>query len=122
MFNSHLPKKIAELEAEINDLKTKIKSMAYEYQKVSEDKREVEFQLNHQKQQADINEEKALQKQANEMKQALITSDITREQALAKLTVYEKMDTKADANTIKEIANKLIDAIGKTNVNLLKSS
>jgi hypothetical protein len=89
---------------------------------IDEEKRTLKFELLHAQELAAIKQEKALQAQANDMSKALIQSDISREQALSKLSVYEKMDTKADANTIKDMVSKLIDAIGKTNVNLLKSN
>jgi len=130
MFNAHLYQKINELEKRNEQLKQELdmksaaaRDAANALDKLrcslDEEKRTLKFELMHAKEMASIDKEKALQAQANEMSKSLVQSDITREQALAKLAVYEKMDTKADANTIKEMVGKLIDAIGKANVNLL---
>ena len=133
MFDAHLYKKIAELEKqnqglaaqvqnEVATRKDRERELAQYRNNLDEEKRTLKFELMHAKELANIDKEKALQELTRKMQESLVTSDISREQALAKLSVYEKMDTKADANTIKDMVSKLIDAIGKTNVNLLKSN
>lgn len=49
-----------------------------------------------------------------EMQEELVKSDLLRNEAIAKLEIYEKLDTKADANVIKSMLNKLIEALGKS--------
>ena len=133
MFDAHLYKKIAELEKqnqglaaqvqnEVATRKDRERELDQYRNNLDEEKRTLKFELMHAKELANIDKEKALQELTRKMQESLVTSDISREQALAKLSVYEKMDTKADANTIKDMVSKLIDAIGKTNVNLLKSN
>ena len=140
MFDSHLHAQIRDLNRRNQELQKALDGMLEENKtleagnksltedcsrlrnNIDEEKRTLKFELMHAKEMAGIEKEKALQAQANDMSKALIQSDISREQALSKLSVYEKMDTKADANTIKDMVSKLIDAIGKTNVNLLKSN
>ena len=61
----------------------------------------------------DLRVQEAVQRLREEMTKRLVESDIARESALGKLAIYEKMDTKADANTIKEMVGKLIESIGK---------
>jgi hypothetical protein len=73
-----------------------------------------DFEIEKRKVNLQIEEER--NKLRAEMQQALIQSDLTRTEALAQLKMYEKMDTKADANTIKEMVGKLIEAIGKVSV------
>ncbi len=48
------------------------------------------------------------------------TISARQQEALAKLSVYEKMDTKEDANTIKSMVGQLITMIGKQTVSVIK--
>jgi hypothetical protein len=130
MFNAHLHKEIEELKKNNAGLLEKLGAREDAYRRaealerdarqelrefrnaLDKEKQKLEFDLKYAGDTAAIAMEKALQDQARKMQEALIKSDISRESALAKLQVYEKMDTKADANTIKEMANKLIEIIG----------
>jgi len=130
MFNAHLHQKIAELEKQNQELMNKVSSWEDAYRReeansrdarqelkdfrsqLDKEKQKLQFDLQYAGDTAAIAMEKALQEQARKMQEVLIKSDITREAALAKLSVYEKMDTKADANTIKDMVGKLIEVIG----------
>lgn len=130
MFNAHLHQKIAELEKQNQELMNKVSSREDAYRReeansrdarqelkdfrsqLDKEKQKLQFDLQYAGDTAAIAMEKALQEQARKMQEVLIKSDITREAALAKLSVYEKMDTKADANTIKDMVGKLIEVIG----------
>ena len=123
MFHAHLHTKIEELnsqlekEREINEGRAgKNIELQLEMERLrnrrDDELHDLKYKLQHLEDKAAINKEQALQELARKMSETLIKSDITRESALAKLAVYEKMDTKADANTIKEMATKLIEVVG----------
>jgi hypothetical protein len=139
MFNAHLHKEIEELKKKNAGLLEKLGAREDAYRRaealerdarqelkefrnsLDKEKQKLEFDLKYAGDTAAIAMEKALQEQARKMSEVLIKSDIERERAKAALAVYEKMDTKADANTIKEMAVKLIEmvgVIGKPQVNV----
>jgi len=68
---------------------------------------------------ADLRKQKEINEIRASMQESLIKSDLIRTEALAKLEVYEKTDTKADANTIKDMVKQLIDVVGKQSVNVI---
>lgn len=72
------------------------------------------------KQQLEI--DNAVNKLREEMQKRLVESDVQREVAVAKLEVYEKLDTKADAAVIKDMVGKLVDALTKVQqtINVVK--
>jgi len=117
-----LTDKIIRLEAENNSLKSKIDSQDYTIEGQRVEIKTLKFDLNHQEQKNQLELAKALQAQAEKTKEALVKSDLEREKALSAIRVYEKMDTKADANTIKEMFGKIIEVIGKkqTEINMVK--
>ncbi len=73
------------------------------------------------KQQHDLNKQEAINKLREEMQKALITSDLERTEAVAKLEMYEKFDTKEDAKVIKDLLKSLVEMVGKQKeINVLK--
>lgn len=81
--------------------------------KQADEIKELAFTTKHMKEVMQIENEKAIAALQKEMQRSLIQSDLSRVEAVAKLNIYEKTDTKADANAIKEMIGKLIDTIGK---------
>lgn len=71
-----------------------------------------EFEISKITQQAELDQEKALNVLRASMQQALMESDLDRTKAEARLEVYEQMDTKADRNQINSMLNILIEKIG----------
>lgn len=115
-----LIERIAKLEWENNKLKEAETDL--ENALISKEKKifELESKIGFSEREYQIRENNALQKLRDEMSKRLIESDIAKAEAIAKLEVYEKMDTKDDSNTIKESIGKLIEQIGKQNVNVIK--
>lgn len=99
-------KRIKSLNLTLSELNNKIQCLENEI-KLSVREREI------------ITNEK-LAKLRESMQESLIKSDLLRTEALAKLEVYEKTDTKSDANTIKEMIGRLIEVIGKQNISVIK--
>ena len=95
-------------------------SVQKEVERLREENRELKFELNHAREKAEVQQERALDTLRKEMQESLIKSDLLRVEALAKLEVYEKTDTKADANTIKQMIGKLIDKMGSGEVHIVK--
>ena len=81
---------------------------------------DLKHEKKHEQREFELSKEEAINRLRNEMKEDLIKSDLIRVEAVAKLEIYEKTDTKADANTIKEMIGKLIDMIGKQDVKVIK--
>ena len=50
-----------------------------------------------------------------EMQKALIESDLLRTQAISKLEVLEKIDTKSDANEIKKLLHEMVASMANNN-------
>jgi hypothetical protein len=84
---------------EIRDLKWKMSTMEKEYE---------------------LSTEKKINELRKSMQESLIKSDLVRTEAVAKLEIYEKTDSKADANAIKDMIGKLIEKIGSQTVNVVK--
>ena len=95
-------------------------SVQKEVERLREENRELKFELNHAREKYEVQQERALDTLRKEMQESLIKSDLLRVEALAKLEVYEKTDTKADANTIKQMIGKLIDKMGNGEVHIVK--
>jgi predicted nuclease with TOPRIM domain len=111
--NKKLKERNAALESEVEQLELRMTEL-------NDEVKEMQFQTKHAKETAALETEKALNTLRAEMQESLIKSDLLRTEALAKLEVYEKTDTKADANTIKEMVGQLISAIGKQGINVIK--
>lgn len=77
------------------------------------EKQQIEFDLRCAKDRARLDTEKELNDLRKNMQEALIKSDLLRTEAVAKLAVYEKLDTKADANIIKDSVKSLIEGLSK---------
>jgi phage-related protein len=105
--------KMAELKDENAELKKANDSFAHLVRKQEEELKELRFQTKHMKETLELEHDKKVMSIQREMQKALVSSDLTRVEALAKLEVYEKTDTKSDANAIKEMIGKLIDQLGK---------
>lgn len=105
MFGASI-QEVKKLEEEIRELKDQVKA--------------ARFDLSHAQEKAELDKERALNSLRKEMQESLIKSDLMRVEALAKLEIYEKTDTKADANTIKEMISKLIGVMGKQEINVIK--
>ena len=119
MGNDSLVKQINELtdekkklEFSVADLKARIETKDKHISSLQDEIKQLKFDLSTIKQQAALDQEKAINTLRTEMQKSLITSDITRVQAEARLEVYEKMDTKADSNYIKETLKQLVDKVG----------
>jgi hypothetical protein len=82
--------------------------------------RDMEFELKHQAELLAIEHERKIMQLQRDMQKALIESDLARVEATAKLEIYQKTDSREDANTIKSMVKQLIDSIGKQNVNIVK--
>jgi hypothetical protein len=84
--------------------------------------KKLENELIFQKRQSDLKTAEAINKLREEMNKRLVESDILRNEAKAKLEIYEKMDTKTDAECIKNMVKQLIETIGKmkNDVNIIK--
>jgi hypothetical protein len=74
---------------------------------------ELEKKLEWEKRDSGIREQTAITDFKLTVQEKLIESDLERNEAKAKLEVYEKLDTKADANVIKETLGKLVEALGQ---------
>lgn len=99
----------------VKSLKEKVEELRMEVFKL---KQELMFQ----QRESEVKKQEAITALRDAMKKSLIESDLARQEAIAKLEVYEKLDTKADANTIKDMIGKLIEAIGKNkqDINVIK--
>lgn len=95
------------LEAVIKEKNEKIDNLTLEIKKIKQD-------LEHELKMEKMKRDEYIIKFKEEMQEKLIKSDLLRNEAIAKLEIYEKLDTKSDANCIKETLNKLIEALSKT--------
>ena len=105
--------KMTELKDENKELKKKNEDFEHLTRKQEEELKELRFQTKHMKESLELEHDRKLMSVQREMQKSLVDSDLTRVEALAKLEVYQKTDTKADANHIKEMIGKLIDQLGK---------
>ena len=117
---SVLKKKVGELEDKIFDLRTLQDIIIEERETLKKKNEELKRENKYLEREYDLKTEEKLNELRKEMQESLIKSDLLRTEALAKLEIYEKTDTKADANTIKEMVTKLISTIGKQNINVVK--
>lgn len=110
MFRNALEKKL-EKEREIDELKRKHKHELTDLRR----------QFDHDMKLEKLKKDEFVVEFKKEMQQKLVESDLLRNEAKAKLEIYEKLDTKEDANVIKSMLNKLIEALGKTkNIQIIK--
>ena len=122
MFSASKNLEIKELKEEVKflnklivDLKEKNKDL-YDRKISSEEKlKDVKWDLEHLERKNELTTQEKLNKLKSDMKTALVESDLARIEATSKLEIYEKLDTKADANIIKETVASLITALGKNN-------
>ncbi len=63
---------------------------------------------------------KAKDEVRKEMQESLITSDLKRVEAVAKLNTYIDMDTKEERKHIQKMLEKAIEGLGKTKVEIKK--
>ena len=111
--NAILKLKHDEVKAENKDLKSENDRLTSTTRKQEDELKELRFQQNHLKETTDLDHDKKVMALQRDMQKSLVQSDLTRVEALAKLEIYEKTDSKADANHIKEMIGKLIDQLGK---------
>lgn len=124
MFKASVVEKLErekkELEKEIQELKTMCKHEELMHtNEIAKNKQDLSFV----KREYEIKTQEELNKLRKEMEKSLVTSDLIRTEAVAKLAIYEKMNVKDDANTIKEMAKELIKAvssIASSKVNIVK--
>ena len=130
MFSSlskEVEKEMQVLKHEIAGLKDNLYARNKDIEDLKERKRAVEDQLKDAKKENalmsrefEIRTQEELGKLKDAVRDSLVTSDLKRTEAIAKLEVYEKMNTKEDANTIKELAKELVKALGRNNVQIVK--
>lgn len=121
--NAILKRDYEKMKAEYDSVKSKSEEMERLTRKQEDELKELRFQTKHMEEKLALEHSKKTVELRQEMQKALVNSDLTRVEALAKLAVYEKTDTKADANVIKEMLGKLIDQVGKVQpatVNVVK--
>lgn len=121
MFKSFvLKEENKRLKEEITKLADIILERKTFYGKLIREKDKIEIEKDFLEREYKIKTEEKLNSLRKEMQESLIKSDLLRIEALAKLEIYEKTNTKADANTIKEMVTQLIATIGKQGINVIK--
>lgn len=81
----------------------------------------LEFKLKCANREKELEIEEAKNSIRKEMQKSLVESDLRRVEAEAKLEVYEMMDTKDDANKIREMLDKAITGLSQqAQVKILK--
>lgn len=108
------------LKKQIVELQDALKLEIDKSVRLEDDIKELTFSAKHMKETVELAHERKIIQLQRDMEKALIQSDLTRVEAVSRLEVYQKTDTRADANTIKDMVKQLIDSIGKQNVNIVK--
>jgi hypothetical protein len=116
----NLSNQLVELRSQKHALEIELAGAREATNEAKEALRDTKWKLTILEKEAELSTEKKLAELRKSMQESLIKSDLLRTEALAKLEIYEKTDTKADANTIKEMIGQLIGTIGKQNVNVIK--
>ena len=126
MFGSSVEEELKEAlersKAKVQSLQTELNKNQDELRAQKDLNRDLEWKVKILGQEAELDHQRKVNELRASMQESLIKSDLLRVEALAKLETYEKTDTKADANTIKEMLSKLIDN-GKqqpTNISVIK--
>lgn len=105
----------------IKGLESQLRTEREITEKAEQHAKEISWKLSILEKENDLATEKKLHELRKSMQESLIKSDLLRTEALAKLEIYEKTDTKQDANAIKDMIGKLIDQIGKqSNISIVK--
>jgi len=113
----------AALQSEITVLKKNLDEAHAENDKLSDELRELKWKVNCAEREYQLKTEEKLNEVKKSMQESLVKSDILRTEAIAKLEIYEKTDSKADANAIKDMIGKLIEKIGsqpQASINVVK--
>lgn len=110
MFKTSMALKEAEKELVV--LKKANKQLEADLKGEVEGRRKDEIEASNKEKEYDLKNQQAVNDLREEMRKDLVKSDILRAEAVAKLEIYEKTDTKADANAIKDMIAKLITALG----------
>lgn len=96
---------------EVKELKARVQSLEDRIKQKEERIREIEFQLTTKEKEMCLAVEAAKNEIRKEVQEKLIKSDMERIQAVSKLETYEKMNTKDDANKIREMLDKAITGL-----------
>lgn len=116
-----LKAQLAEAIAERDAYKKMREDAKEELSEMKDEMRDIKWKLTTVEKEAELATEKKLQELRKSMQESLIKSDLLRTEALARLEIYEKTDTKADANTIKDMVKQLIDVVGKQSLNVIST-
>jgi len=119
MFNFMHPALVEinkKLEAKVEKLKDSRTWNERELKQLRLEAEKFEWKTEVQKEKFELDIEEAKNDIRKEMQQSLITSDLLRVEAVAKLTAYESMDTKADKEHINKMLEKAIDGLSKKQI------
>lgn len=108
-----LEEKVDRLEEKIIIKEDRVRSAEVMIHKLEDKIKDLTWKLDHVERNSVLETQEKLNSLKSDMKKSLIDSDLARIEATSKLEVYEKIDTKADANIIKETVGKLVEALGK---------
>lgn len=117
----NLNRLLAESRGEQAALEREMDQVRKESLEAREELRDIKWKLSTVEKEAELLTEKKLNDLRKSMQESLIKSDLLRTEALARLEIYEKTDTKADANTIKDMVKQLIDVVGKQSLNVIST-
>ena len=104
---------IAIKECEIKQLKEQI-------DKLKEENKNINFEFSCTQRKNELSIAEAINKLRADMNKALIESDLKRVEAVAKLEVYEKIDTKTQVNAISDMLKTAIQGLSTAKVNVIK--
>lgn len=116
---SNLRTQLDVLRLEKAGIERELKAVKEEIDAYKNDSRINKWKMEIMEKEFDLRKQKELNELKSSMQETLIKSDMLRTEALAKLEIYEKTDTKADANTIKDMVKQLIDVMGKQSLNVI---